>query len=124
MPTGSQKSKLLAGPETPYSIMTLVQFPSKPTAWQYAIEKHLSYLSATQRKTFVAPADPDNCLELIRQSQGRKKYDYFMMALRPLIEPLKRFEGSIDVLVQAQSGIASPIWGPLRMVVTVCTAAV
>lgn len=98
--------------------MTPSQSPAKASAWQNAIERHLNCLSASQRKTFVAPADPDDCLELIRQAQGRKKYDRFMVALRPLIEPLKRFEGCIDVLVQAQSGIASPIWGPLRMVVT------
>jgi hypothetical protein len=90
--------------------MTLVQSSTKAIAWRDAIERHLSCLSATQRKTFTAPANADDCLELIRQAQGRKKFDRFMVALRPLIEPLKRFEGSIDVLVQAQSGIVSPIW--------------
>jgi hypothetical protein len=104
--------------------MTLIQSPTKANAWQHAIERHLSFLSATQRKAFVASADPEQCLQLVRQAQGRKKYDRFMVAMRPLIDPLKRFEGSIDVLVQAQSGIASPIWGPLRMVVTVCTSTV
>ena len=90
--------------------MTMVQSSTKAVVWQHAIERYLSCLSATQRKTFTAPASADDCIELIRQAQGRKKYDRFMVALRPLIEPLKRFEGSIDVLVQAQSGIASPIW--------------
>lgn len=99
--------------------MTLISSPSKTTAWKYAIDRYLSCLSDTQRKTSSTPAGPEECLELIRQAQGRKKYDRFVVALRPLIEPLKRFEGSIDVLVQAQAGIASPIWGPLRMVVTV-----
>jgi hypothetical protein len=103
--------------------MTLIPLQTKPATWQYAVEKHLSCLSGTQRARFVAPANADECLELIRQAQGRKKYERFMVALRPLIEPLKRFEGSIDVLVQAQSCIASPVWGPLRMVVTVCTPA-
>ncbi|KAF7505478.1 hypothetical protein GJ744_000725 [Endocarpon pusillum] len=99
--------------------MTVVPLPSKTVAWKYTIDRYLSSLSDTQRKTFSTPATPEECLDLIRQAQGRKKYDRFIVALRPLIEPLKRFEGSIDVLVQAQSGIASPIWGPLRMVVTV-----
>lgn len=103
--------------------MSLFQSASKTVIWQYAIDRHLSCLSTAQRETFVAPAKPEDCLELIRQAQGRKKYDRLMVALRPLIEPLKRFEGSIDVLVQAQSGIASPIWGPLRIVVTVCSSA-
>lgn len=90
--------------------MTLVQPSSKVIAWQYAIERHLCCLSAAQKKIFTAPATAEDCLELILQAQGRKKFDRFMVALRPLIEPLKRFEGSIDVLVQAQSGILSPIW--------------
>lgn len=88
----------------------MVQSPNQAIGWHQAIERYLSGLSATQRKTFTAPASADDCVELIRQAQGRKKYDRFMVALRPLIEPLKRFEGSIDVLVQAQAGIASPIW--------------
>jgi hypothetical protein len=100
--------------------MALIQLQTKTATWQYAVEKHLSCLSSIQRTIFVAPANAEECLQLIRQAQGRKKYDRFMVALRPLIEPLKRFEGSIDVLVQAQSCIASPIWGPIRMVVTVC----
>lgn len=104
---------------TCYTIMTLVPSPSKTVAWKYAIDRYLSRLSDAQRKTFSTHATPEECLDLIRQAQGRKKYDRFIVALRPLIEPLKRFEGSIDVLVQAQSGMASPIWGPIRMVVTV-----
>lgn len=39
-------------------------------------------------------------------------------ALRPLIEPLKRFEGAVDVLVQTNGTCCSPIWGPIRIVVT------
>jgi hypothetical protein len=104
-------------------MMTPVQSPMQTVTWQYAVERHLRCLSPAQRSLYVTPADPNDCLELIRQGQGRKKYDRFAAALRPLIEPLKRFEGSIDVLVQAQSGIASPIWGPLRVIVTVCTFA-
>lgn len=41
-----------------------------------------------------------------------------MELMRPLIDPLKRFEGAIDVLIQTHGGVASPIWGPLRMAVT------
>jgi hypothetical protein len=100
--------------------MTLAHSRTMSSPWPWAVEKHIASLSPTQKKIFIEPAGPDDCVELIRQAQGRRKHDRFMVALRPLIEPLKRFEGSIDVLVQAQSVIASPIWGPLRMVVTVC----
>lgn len=44
-----------------------------------------------------------------------------MELMRPLIDPLKRFEGAIDVLVQTHGGVASPIWGPIRMAITLAS---
>ena len=61
-------------------------------------------------------------MDIIKRAQGRKKgFDRLMLTLRPLIEPLKRFESAIDVMVQTNSGIASPIWGPLRIVITLAS---
>jgi hypothetical protein len=58
-------------------------------------------------------------MEIIKRAQGRKKcFERLMLTFRPLIGPLKRFEGAIGVMVQTNSGIASPIWGPLRIVIT------
>ncbi len=61
-------------------------------------------------------------MDLISHAQSRKKgFDRLMLTLRPLIEPLKKFEGAIDVMVQTNSGIASPVWGPLRIVITLAS---
>ena len=44
-----------------------------------------------------------------------------MELLKPLIDPLKRFEGAIDIVMQTHGGIARPIWGPLRMAITMAS---
>ena len=60
------------------------------------------------------------CLDMIIQAQGRKKcFARLLEFVRPSIDPPKRFEGAIDIITQTHGGIASPIWGPLRMVITV-----
>ena len=57
---------------------------------------------------------------MIIQAQGRKRRLARLLGLiRPLIEPLQRFEGAIDVLMQTHGAVASPVWGPLRMAITV-----
>ena len=54
------------------------------------------------------------------QAQGRKRgLTRFLGLLQPLVDPLRRFEGVIDVLMQTHGAVASPIWGPLRMAITV-----
>jgi hypothetical protein len=69
----------------------------------------------------MAPASVDDCMEKIRQvrHRHRQRYHKLMEMLRPLIEPLKRFEGAIDALAQINSGMVSPVWGPLKAVITV-----
>ena len=60
------------------------------------------------------------CLDMIIQAQRRKKcFTRLLELVRPSIDPLKRSEGAIDIIVQTHSGIASLIWGPLRMVIIV-----
>ncbi len=57
---------------------------------------------------------------MIIQAQGRKSgFTRLLRLIRPLIDPLQRFEGAIDVLMQTHGAVASPIWGPLRMAITV-----
>jgi len=93
-----------------------------PESWRLAVQQHLASLSEAQRVSFNAPADPDVCLELIVKARGRRKgFARLIELLRPFIEPLKRFEGAIDVLAQVQGGVATPIWGPVRVAVTVST---
>jgi hypothetical protein len=100
---------------------SLSKIKSHPDAWEYAVQSYLASLSSAERKGFTAPTSADDCLAQIRQAQAHKKgFNRLMTTLRPIIEPLKRFEGAIDVLVQTNGGIASPIWGPLRVVITVC----
>ena len=89
-------------------------------AWQLAVERHLAALPESQKAGFTAPANPDACLNLIIQAQGRKKgFTRLMELMRPLIDPLKRFEGAIDVLIQTHGALLSPVWGPLRLAITV-----
>ena len=89
-------------------------------AWQLAVQHYLATLPDSQKATFRAPANADTCLNMIIKAQGRKRgFTRLMELIRPLIDPLQRFEGAIDVLIQTHGGVASPIWGPLRMAITV-----
>ena len=89
-------------------------------AWYTAVERYVATLSAPQRAVFNAPANAETCLNMIIQAQGRKRgLTRFLSLLHPLIDPLRRFEGAIDVLMQTHGAVASPIWGPLRMAITV-----
>ncbi|KAI1209282.1 uncharacterized protein F4807DRAFT_102421 [Annulohypoxylon truncatum] len=89
------------------------------TTWQDAVNSFLSSLAPTERDAFQAPASPDDCMAVLLATQRRKtKLARILDLMRPAIDPLKRFEGAIDVIVQVNAGIASPIWGPLRIVIT------
>ena len=95
---------------------------SSSDAWQLAAQQYLSSLPDAQKAAFKIPADAGMCLEMIIQAQGRKKgFTRLMELLKPLIDPLKRFEGAIDIIMQTHGGIASPIWGPLRMAITMAS---
>ena len=90
------------------------------TAWQIGVDRYLSNLTPELKKAFKAPASADDCLHLLQAAQAKnRKFDKLILILQPLIEPLKRFESSIDVLVQTYSSIASPIWGPIKVIVTI-----
>ncbi|KAI0150064.1 hypothetical protein F4776DRAFT_604316 [Hypoxylon sp. NC0597] len=90
-----------------------------PTAWQDAVQAFLSSLGPSERAAFQAPATPDDCMAVLLATQRRKtRLARILDLMRPAIDPLKRFESAIDVLVQVNAGIASPIWGPLRIVIT------
>ena len=85
--------------------------------WTVVLQRHLASLPLLQQQSLKATATAEECLGVIRLTRGRGKgYDRLLLALQGLIDPIKRFEGVIDVIVQVNSGIASPIWGPLRLV--------
>ena len=90
-------------------------------AWEYGVQRHLASLPAAEREAFMAPAHVDDCMEKIRLVRHRHRHGYHKLVetLRPVIEPLKHFEGAVDVLSQTNSGILSPVWGPIRAVITV-----
>ncbi|KAH8817304.1 hypothetical protein F5884DRAFT_853725 [Xylogone sp. PMI_703] len=90
-------------------------------AWQLAVETHLSSLSALQRAAFVAPATADDCMNLIAKSLRVRGFSRVLSRMRPLIDPLRRFESVIDVLVQTNGGLCSPIWGPLKFAMMVAS---
>ncbi|KAI0377665.1 hypothetical protein F5Y04DRAFT_263916 [Hypomontagnella monticulosa] len=94
-----------------------VEKPSTP--WQDAVQSFLLSLSPIEQAAFRAPASPDDCMAVLLATQRRKtKLTRILDLMRPAIDPLKRFESAIDVIVQVNAGIASPIWGPLKIVVT------
>ena len=92
------------------------------SAWQIGVDRYLASLPPDVKQAFKAPASADDCLQLLYAARSRnRKFDRIVTILQPLIEPLKRFEASVDVLVQTYSSIASPIWGPLKILVTIAT---
>lgn len=92
---------------------------NRSTTWQDAVNSFLSSLGPSERGAFQAPASPDDCIALLLATQRRKsKLARILDLIKPAIDPLKRFESAIDVIVQVNAGIASPIWGPLRIVIT------
>lgn len=77
-------------------------------------------LDPLKQQKFQAPTTVDECLEaIVLNGQKRRSFTRILEFLRPLIDPLKRFESAIDVVVQVNAGIVSPIWGPLRVALTV-----
>lgn len=91
-------------------------------AWQIGVHQYLATLPPDLKQAFKAPVDAEDCLKLLQQCQSRRKYDRIVSIFEPLIAPLKRFEASIDVLIQTYSSIASPIWGPIRIIIDVASA--
>ncbi|KAI8961915.1 hypothetical protein F5Y11DRAFT_207754 [Daldinia sp. FL1419] len=90
-----------------------------PTTWQDAVQSFLSGLSPSERASFQVPSSPDDCMGVLVATQRRKsKLTRILEMMRPAIEPLNRFESAIDVIVQVNAEIASPIWGPLRIAIT------
>ncbi|MCJ1357578.1 MAG: hypothetical protein MMC33_007574 [Icmadophila ericetorum] len=99
--------------------MSLLNSPS--TAWELALEAYLISLPSKQRATFLSSTTAEECIALVSAAKdGRKRLGLtkFLDVLRPLIEPLKIFESAIDIIVQTNGTFCSPIWGPIRIVLT------
>lgn len=92
--------------------------------WKSAINSHLSRLDPQQRTEFTSitslaefthspffplagPIPPSRSQRAIQK-------------LTDLLLPLNRFASVIDTVVQTNSGIGSPIWGPLKMICIIC----
>jgi hypothetical protein len=89
-------------------------------SWSLGVERFIATLPAEHRATFKAPANSDDCMQLIEKAQLRnRKFDRLARILQPLVEPLQRFESSIDILVQTNSTFTSPVWSPLKAVLTI-----
>lgn len=90
------------------------------TTWQDTVQTFVMDLDPASRAAFKAPATPNDCIDVLLATQRRRtRLTRILSLMNPAIAPLKRFESAIDVIVQVNAGIASPIWGPLRIVVTV-----
>ncbi|KAF2015743.1 hypothetical protein BU24DRAFT_450409 [Aaosphaeria arxii CBS 175.79] len=92
-------------------------------AWEVAVQKHLASLPPGERAAFQAPASVEDCMTKVHmvRHRHRQKYHKLLETLRPIIEPLERFQGAIDVIAQVQSGMIAPVWGPLRAVITLAS---
>lgn len=119
--------------------MTIVEQPKAPTqapppsdvltrrshevnAWQVGVDRYLATLPPEVKQAFKAPASADDCLRLLQTARAKnRKFDRLVAILQPLIEPLKRFESSIDTLVQTYSSVACPVWGPLKVLITIAS---
>lgn len=56
------------------------------------------------------------CSNMIIQAQGRQKgFTQLSELVRRLIDPLKRFEGAIDIIGQTHGGVASRLLQDLRV---------
>jgi hypothetical protein len=69
----------------------------------------------------MAPATVDECMTKIHVVRHRQRQSYHKMveALSPLIVPLDRFQGAINIVCQMNPQILSPVWGPICAVITV-----
>lgn len=100
---------------------TSLGLSSAGDTWEEAVINHVNTLEPGKRREFQAPATVEACLQVLAINRTRKRtFTRISEFLQPAIEPLKRFEGALDVIVQVNAGIASPIWGPLRAALTVC----
>jgi hypothetical protein len=89
-------------------------------AWSLGVERFVATLPPEHRATFKAPANSHECMQLIDKARLRnRKFDRLARILQPLVDPLRRFEASIDILIQTNSTFASPVWGPLKAVLTI-----
>ena len=85
-------------------------------AWTVVLQRHLVSLPPSQQQALKATTTAGACLDLVLHARGRRKgYDRLLIALQSLIDPIKKFEDVVDVIVQVNAGIASPIWGPLKV---------
>ncbi|GIJ86865.1 hypothetical protein Asppvi_005763 [Aspergillus pseudoviridinutans] len=88
--------------------------------WEVAVAKYVKSLHPDKQREFQAPATVEACLRDLSTNGARKRgFTRIAEFLGPVIDPLKRLEGTLDVIVQVNAGIASPIWGPLRMAITI-----
>ncbi|KAJ5174333.1 uncharacterized protein N7482_000210 [Penicillium canariense] len=102
-----------------YAASRLPAQPASTDPWEQALALYVNGLGPSKRQQFQAPATVDECLQTVVLNGGRRRaFTRILEFLRPLIDPLRRFEGAIDVVVQVSAGIASPIWGPLRVAIT------
>ncbi|EAW17002.1 ATP-binding protein [Aspergillus fischeri NRRL 181] len=95
--------------------------PAQTTdSWEEAVAKYVKSLDPDKQREFQAPATVEACLQVL-STNGTRKRSFTRIAefLGPVIDSLKRLEGTLDVIVQVNAGIASPIWGPLRMAITI-----
>ena len=93
---------------------------SPQRGWQQAVASHLSNLTPEQTRDFKAPTSLEECLAVLNHAASRTgRVSKLLKFFEPVIQPLKRFESALDVTVQVNAGIASPIWGPLKVAITV-----
>ncbi|OTB02990.1 hypothetical protein M426DRAFT_188767 [Hypoxylon sp. CI-4A] len=92
-------------------------------AWHDSAQSLISSLGLAERAAFQVPASPDDCIATLIVTQHQKtKLERIFNLIGPTIIPLERFEKAVSVIIQVDTGIESPVWGPLRIVVTLSAA--
>ncbi|RHZ55535.1 uncharacterized protein CDV56_101100 [Aspergillus thermomutatus] len=95
----------------------MIQVPAQASdSWEEAVVKYVKSLDPDKQREFQAPATVEACLQIL-STNGTRKRGFTRIAefLGPVIDPLNRLEGTLDVIVQVNAGIASPIWALERL---------
>ncbi|TAQ84244.1 hypothetical protein B7494_g7441 [Chlorociboria aeruginascens] len=75
-------------------------------AWTVVLLGYLASLPPLQQQSLKSVTNAGAYLDIIRLTRDRRKgYDKLLLMLQGLIDPINRFEGAIDVVVQVNSAI-------------------
>lgn len=107
-------------------------YSSYQSAWEKALEylnnlpperqKAFNLLKPDQQAIFRGTVNPAEIIEALKQERAEKRsisrLDRFSTNI---IEPFLQFSAVIDTVVQLHSGIGSPVWAPIKIILQECS---